>query len=268
MIVPFVKTQTIGNDFVLVREIDLGGLSPEYFAQFTADRRFSIGHDGLIVVAPESGSVRVRFFNPDGSEDFCGNGLRCSGLYAFTEGWVGSHFEQRQNGRTIRTQISNGIVSTIMPAAEFDPILVPVCSTVEFVDKEVFGVSGTALSTGSTHFVVMVDELPESPAFEKISRQIENASIFPQKTTVMWTKVLNDREIKVRIWERGVGETIGCGTGAIASAVVHSRKTGVTGTIRVASGGGTLGIVIDRWDLPVEVSSSPRRVFSGIIDVL
>lgn len=267
MILPFVKMQTIGNDFVLVRESDIGGMSPNGIAQLTGNRRFSVGHDGLLVVAPESRGLRVRFFNPDGTEDFCGNGLRCAGLFAFQEGWVGSTFEQRQNGLVIRTVVNQGTVTTQMPAAEFDPVLVPVCSTSEWIEREVEGVKGTALSTGSTHFVVFTHELPESPEFERVSAMIENSPVFPQKTTVMWSKMEDSHLVDVRIWERGVGETLGCGTGAIAVAVVLARKTDSNGLFTIRSGGGDLEIDIEKWNLPVKVASQPKRVFRGVIEL-
>ena len=267
MLVPFVKTQTVGNDFVLVRSEDIAGLEPSDVAIKTGDRHFGVGHDGLLVVSPDRGNLKLRFFNPDGTEDFCGNGIRCAALYAFVEGWCGAEFVIHQLGRKIPILVKDGVVTSTMPGADLTPEQVPVCADAPFIDEEVQGVKGTAVSTGSTHFVAFVDELPETPGFERVSTKVENDPVFPQKTTVMWTRVDGPKELSVRIWERGVGETLGCGTGSIACATVHSMKTGETGSILVKNPGGNLRIEVEGWDRPVKVSSRPQRVFEGEVEI-
>lgn len=267
MRIPFFKTQTIGNDFVLVRASDVEGVDYSELAQATACRHFSVGHDGLLVVEPGDGHLKVRFFNPDGSEDFCGNGIRSAGLFAFVEGWFGNEFEIHQLGKVIPIRVEDGLVTSIMPGATLEPSLVPVCAEGPFEDREVAGVTGTAVSTGSTHFVTFTEALPETPWFERTGAAVEVDPVFPQKTSVIWTRVVSGDALEIRIWERGVGETLGCGTGAIAAAVIHSKKTGQTGAISVKSPGGELTVKVDRWDAPVSVSSRPRRVFEGVFEL-
>lgn len=264
MTIPFVKTQTVGNDFVLFRDEDVEGLDLAALAAATGDRHFGVGHDGMLVAWPEDGGgLGLRFFNPDGSEDFCGNGIRCAGLFAFEEGWCGREFLIRQLGREVPVRVDEGLVTSLMPGATLEPSLVPVVSDEPWVEREVLGVVGTAVSTGSTHFVAMVDSLPETPWFERTSSKIEVAEVFPEKTSVIWTRVDDPWRLSIRIWERGVGETLGCGTGSIAAAAVHCRRLGLSGEIRVANPGGDLVVAVDRWDAPVSVSSRPERVFEG-----
>lgn len=267
MTVPFTKTQTVGNDFVLVDGLVVRGHDPSRLAVATADRRRSVGHDGLLVVTKESDHVSVRFFNPDGTEDFCGNGLRCAGKYAVDNGWFVGQFEMRQLGRVIPVTVVDGLVTTKMPAAEIQPAQVPVLHSHPLIEEKVEGIIGSAISTGSTHFVTFLDQLPQSPEFDEVSRRIEISPLFPERTSVMWTQVVGESELKTRIWERGVGETMGCGTGAIACAVIHSKMKGVVGPITVHSQGGSLVVTVDQWDRPVTVSSRPVTVFQGIVTV-
>lgn len=255
--------QTVGNDFVLVKAEDLGGRSLSEFAQATADRRFSVGHDGLMVMSREDYGAKLRFFNPDGSEDFCGNALRCAGLFCEVEGWASGEFEVEQLGQRVPVTVKNGLVTAEMPAASYEPDFVPSCADEELVDAEIAGVTGSALSTGSTHFVTYVDDLPKSPWFEEVSRKIENDPVFPMRTTVMWARKDGERLYSVRIWERGVGETLGCGTGSLAVAADVNRRFGTTGEIVVSNPGGDLKVEVEDWRKPMLISSRPEIVFRG-----
>lgn len=265
--IQFAKLESVGNDFVLVAADQVEGLPKQEVAKFVCQRRFGIGADGFIVIGVEEWGLDMAFYNPDGTSDFCGNGLRCASFFAHEKGWVGTEFGVLQRGMLVPVSINDGEVISTMPRATYIPSLVPVCSHKPFIEQEVFGIKGSAISTGSTHFVVMVDELPESPRFEEISAKIERNPIFPERTSVIWTQAVNERHLRIRIWERGVGETLGCGTGATAAAVEWCRISGVSGNITVTSFGGDLLMQIEGIDESVLVSAQPNLRFEGKIAV-
>lgn len=264
--VPFTKVESVGNDFVLVEKDQVGDLDLSWLAQQVCPRRFAIGSDGLLVIWREGSEIHLRFFNPDGSEDFCGNGLRCAAWYAYRQGWTGEQFEILQNGMTIGMEIEGDArITASMPAASFEPGRVPVQSDEEWWEKPVLGVVGTALTTGSTHFITFVDELPGDEDFLNLGPKLEHAEVFPERTSIMWVTAEAHDRLVMRIWERGVGETQGCGTGAMAAAVVWFRKTGRSGEIDVVSSGGTLRVAMDHWSAPITITSEPEELFRGTI---
>ncbi len=268
--IPFWKTETVGNHFVLVHADAIEGLDPSEVALRMCSSRFGIGSDGLLVLRPggegEADAV-LRMFNTDGTEDFCGNGLRCAAFRAKAEGWVGDRFSVEQYGRTSQMEIQpDGWVQAEMPPASFAPASVPMTADGEWMDREVEGVRGTALTTGSAHFVAMVEELPGDEQFFSVSPKIENHEMFPERISVMWTQAVDERTLKMRIWERGVGETLGCGTGGSAAAIAWARKQGLNGEFRVISGGGEMRVLLESWDGPIRARSQPREPFAGLYD--
>lgn len=267
-LIPFCKVETVGNDFVLVRRDEVGDHDLAALARALCRRRFSVGSDGLIVEWREGDQIHLRFFNPDGTEDFCGNGLRCAAWYAFRQGWVGTEFEIHQLGEIIPMQVwPDGRVRAKMPAAEYSPSAVPHLGGSEWINRALHGLKGTALTTGSAHFIAFVEELPTDEEFFRLGPLIENDPIFPERISVMWVRADSNRRLSMRIWERGVGETLGCGTGASASASAWSRLHGVTGQIEVWSKGGRLLIDLDRWDSPMFVESEPEDLFYGVAEI-
>lgn len=262
--VPFSKVQTVGNDFVLVHKADIEGMDRAKLAIHLCDRRRSVGSDGLLITHASDDRLYLTFYNPDGSEDFCGNGLRCASMHAYRQGWFGESFWVEQNGFSVPVEISGDEVTATMPWATSDPSRVPVISAEEWWERPVHGLVGSAVSTGSTHFVAFVDELPGDEEFQRVSRQIETDPLFPERTSIMWTKVLADNTLEIRIWERAIGETLGCGTGASAAAAVWARKSGQTGVFVVKSKGGDLKIELNGWNGPIKATSTPQHVFFGV----
>jgi diaminopimelate epimerase len=251
----FGKMQAAGNDFVLVdnRLIDAGDWS--VVARRLCDRHLGAGADGLLVAAPSArAEVHMRMFNPDGTEDDCGNGLRCLALYALDEGLVSRprfRVETLTGIKKVevrRTTLGTAVVRADMGRARLAPDQVPVHwngTHALGIPLEVAGESLTvhALHTGSTHCVIF--ETPPDSRFRRLSPLIEENSAFPERTTVLWTEVLDADSLRVRIWERGAGETLACGTGACAVAVA-AHLSGRTGpTVRVASRGGVLTVEIE-----------------------
>lgn len=265
--IPFVKTQSIGNDFVLFREEDVQRTDLAALSRIVCARHFGIGSDGILVVGLGPQGVTLRMFNPDGTEDFCGNGLRCAGLFASRRGLASTEFTIRHGGLDIPTTVNpNGNVSIVLPPADFRPAKVPVLSQSEFIDEVVQGFRGTAVSTGSAHFVTLVESLPDDEVFFKAGPAIEHDPLFPEHISTMFTTQIGEAHLQLRIWERGAGETLGCGTGSAAAAVVWARKKGHKGRVTVSNPGGDVLVEITDWTEPVVSETKPELVFEGEFD--
>jgi diaminopimelate epimerase len=262
--VTFWKLQSIGNDFPLVhiedRVFDFGPL-----AISMCDRRFGVGGDGLLA-ACKVGEERVllRMFNPDGTEDFCGNGLRCAAVHARTQGWVGDTFTIEHLGREVPVRIQNGQVTTRLGGAFYEPEAVPLRGAEQFRAPLPGGRIGSSLSTGTTHTIVWVDELPGDQVFFAESPVLEVHEMFPERTSVIWTQEITTDHLKLRIWERGVGETQGCGTGSTAAAVDYLRGAGRAGRVRVDNPGGTVFVTWDPITNQTEIEGTAEQVFAGV----
>jgi diaminopimelate epimerase len=269
--VAFTKMQAIGNDFVVVDE----ALWPEgdwaARARSLCDRRFGVGADGLLVVSPSDvADVRMRMFNPDGTEDMCGNGLRCVVRFAHERGRLGTEGTVETLAGVRPVRVLPEAFAAGMGAPRFAPADLPMHASGErvldfplAVDGEPISVS--VVSTGTTHTVLWVDNLPEDALFFRLSPRLENHPLFPERTSVLWTQVEGQDRLRVRIWERGVGETLGCGTGACAAAVL-ARVQGKSSApeIAVASQGGTLRVA---WpggpDDAITLTGPAEAVFTG-----
>jgi diaminopimelate epimerase len=281
---PFWKYEAIGNDFVMVHAADaepwVNALAPHEdsmgdgwgaLARLLCVRRYSVGGDGLLVVEPAQAAVSLRMFNPDGSEDFCGNGVRCAALHAFGQGWTGRQVEVRHGGARLTAQVMDGrMVRAEVGRASFDPATVPLSpGTPEMFRTPIEARGGryvaSAVSTGSTHLVLEVDELPADDEFFGVSSTLESDARFPQRTSVIWCHELEPALLAIRIYERGAGETWGCGTGSAAAAAVWSRASGLGGVVTVRNPGGTAKVLLESWDAPIFVEASARVVFRGMV---
>jgi len=262
---PFWKVQAAGNDFVAVRCDDLAGLNPTDLALTLCERRFGIGSDGLLVLSQGLG-LGLRMFNPDGSEDFCGNGARCAAMLMRDWGWADREFAFQHRDRTVLARINaEDRVTVTVPAASYEANAIPLEPPKSWRPGDVLeiaGVEGTPISTGSTHFVVFSDSVINDDAFFQLSPTIETDRAFPERTSIMWTNILDEGSLALRIWERGAGETLGCGTGSCAAAIVYLDRTGFEGPIQVHNPGGTI-TVQRREDGLIEMSSIPQLVFAG-----
>jgi diaminopimelate epimerase len=262
--VRFWKVESVGNHFVLIEGPVTGGADLSEAALRLCAHRTGVGADGLLVAHRLDGAVSLRMFNSDGTEDFCGNGLRCAGLHAYLEGWVGERFAIWHGGRWIPCEVSGDQVAVALPPASFESHDIP--SLLPSGERAIVaGLAGIPVSTGSPHFVAIVPELPDDTTFLRVSRAVETASEFPESISVIWTRPDGPRELSLRIWERGVGETFGCGTGSVAAASVWARQTGSTGPILVRNPGGPVRVDV-RDDGSVS-STSPSRVFRGEVSL-
>ena len=281
ILIPFWKVQSIGNDFVLIHWSDfLERVTNENgdaealvreFAIQACDRKFGIGSDGLLTLQMAEGTLAVRMFNPDGTEDFCGNGLRCAAQHAFNEGWVTESFNMVHRGQLVPTSIADGKVSTVIGVADYTPEKVP-HKNGELFNQTVWSgmdsgmplsLFGSALTTGSTHVVIPTFALPDDDGFRSISSKIEVDPLFPERTSVIWSHELEPMKLEIRIWERGVGETQGCGTGSSAAATDYLRRKSQGGTVEVINPGGTVYVTMRAWNAPIMLQGVAVSVYSG-----
>lgn len=252
---PFTKMHGVGNDLIVVDGRTRPGIEWSGLAIEMCDRRTGVGADGLLVIDHSRiADFAMRMYNPDGSPDFCGNGLRCVARYVSDRcgpAPPGPHVEMTVatlagvRAVTVRPGNPAHRVTVQMGEPRFAPEQIPALAGQDRMVDYPLELEGetlrvTSLSTGSTHTVVFVESLPEDERFVALSTAIENHPTFPARTSVMWTQVLTPTRLRLRIWERGVGETWGCGSGACA-AMVAARVAGyVEQSVVVASRGGEL----------------------------
>jgi len=267
--------QGIGNDFIVIDARSMRPLDWAALAREACDRHFGIGADGLLVIeSSRIADVAMRMYNPDGTPDVCGNGLRCVARYMLEKGG-----ESRNTLRIAtlagvrlaelhRTPSGECQVTVDMGKPRFDPADIPMRAqgpmVIDYpleVDGETFLV--TALSTGTAHAILFVEDLPDDNTFYRISPRIEHHPAFPERTSLIWTCVESPSRLRLRIWERAAGETWGCGTGACAAAVAAMLHSFVRRPVTVASRGGEL--VIDwKGGKTVLMTGPAEYVFEGV----
>ncbi len=278
----FTKMHGCGNDFILIDDRD-GGIPDEAkasLAQSLCQRKFSVGADGVLYISnPSSDSydVRMRIFNPDGSEaEMCGNGMRCFAKYVYEKGIVRN---KRINVETLAGLIvpevevdGNGIVTSIrvfMGNPVFDTI-----NELFLVNDEVGEINLTSLSLGNPHAVVIIDSFTGFD-LDKVGKAIESHHAFPNRTNVDFVKLLQGSksrtkkmsEIYVRTYERGVGETLSCGTGSMAS-VLTLNKLGyvhLNEPVRVHTLGGDL--IVEVKEEGAYLQGPAEKVYEGVVEM-
>lgn len=269
----FVKVQGAGNDFVLVDAEQAGERDWPLVAREVCHRHFSVGGDGLLVVDRTGGRGRMRMFNPDGTEDMCGNGLRCVAHYIGQAGWerepefVVDTLAGPRRVRVTSLDSRRASVTAEMGAAILEPARVPVdfCGdrALDYILKaDGRELRASTISTGSTHTVIFHD--PTEAEFQALSPRIETHPRFPARTTVLWTTPEGPDRVRVRIWERGVGETGACGTGACAVATVAHLLGKAEAEVTVVSRGGELRVRVAD-DLRLTLTGPAERVYEGVL---
>jgi len=267
--VHFTKMQGLGNDFIVIDNTQGNVcLSCEEIRDL-ADRHFGIGFDQLLMVEPAL-NVGVDFqytiFNSDGSEvSQCGNGARCFARYVYEKDLVKSKkivVETRSGIMHLEINRDN-TVKVNMGAPVFDPLTVPIAAQQPAKEYNVEGISMGALSMGNPHAVVVVDSFNNDDV-ESIGNKLQNSDFFPESANVGFMIVCNRTEINLRVYERGVGETLACGSGA-AAAVVHGQKMGLLDEkVTVHLTGGDALIEYRAGD-DVYLSGPAEFVFEGAI---
>ncbi len=271
----FTKMQGIGNDYIYIDCFHETVDNPIELAVKVSDRHFGIGGDGLVLIMPsDRADAKMKMFNADGSEaEMCGNAIRCVGKYLY------EHQLTRKSLLTIETL--SGIkqlkllivgekvasVEVDMGIPEFKASAIPVNISKEQVVAETIEVNQhryhfTSVSIGNPHCVIFVPEITDSMVLTD-GRALETHSLFPRKTNVEFVKVLAHDQIKMRVWERGSGETLACGTGACAAVVAAILNGRTENKVQVELRGGALTIEWNRDDNHVYMTGPAVEVFQG-----
>ncbi len=252
MTLNFTKMHGCGNDYIYVNCLNAPLDNPEKIAKLISDRHYSVGSDGLVLICPSTvADVKMRMFNADGSEArMCGNAVRCVGKYVYDRGIVKNNricVETLSGIKILDMQVENGkaVGATVdMGRASFLKEDVPVIWNADTCVAVPLNVEGrdfvcTAVSVGSAHVVTFLDTLESFP-FEKFGPLFENHVCFPDRVNAEFAEIVSESEIKMRVWERGSGETWACGTGAcatVAAAVENGYcKAGTDVAVRLRGG--------------------------------
>lgn len=275
----FTKMHGCGNDYVYVNCFEEKVDDPNQLAVKVSDRHFGIGSDGLILICPsDKADFQMKMYNADGSEGaMCGNGIRCVGKYVYDFGLSGKDeitIETKSGIKRLKLFIQDGKMEKArvnMGEAILDTARVPVYVRREQAINEPITIDGqewhfTAVSMGNPHAVVFVDNVDEV-RLDQIGPKFEHHPVFPDRVNTEFVEVLNDHAVRMRVWERGSGETLACGTGACAVAVASVLNGKVAdGPVSVRLLGGTLEIEWDRGANQVYMTGPATTVFTGEID--
>ncbi len=271
--------QGCGNDYVYVNgfvyEID----EPEELSKKVSDRHFGVGSDGLILINPSNeADFKMNIYNADGSEaKMCGNGIRCVGKYVYDK--------EMTNKKIVTVETLSGIKTLYLSVNDEDkvesvrvnvgkptltPSEIPVVSDDEKVIDQAIKVAGkkfkmTCVSMGNPHCVIFVDDVDDLD-IEKYGPEFENNELFPDRINTEFVQVVDKNHIKMRVWERGSGETMACGTGASASVVASYLNEFTENEVYVELLGGTLYIEYDTNEDSVYMTGPAEISFEGEIE--
>lgn len=275
----FTKMQGLGNDYVYVNCLEEQVDDPAAVARLVSDRHFGIGSDGLILIkSSDTADFFMEMYNADGSRAaMCGNGIRCVGKYVYDYGLTEKtevDVDTLAGVKHLVLQIEDGSVEMATVdmgepelVAEHIPVLAD-SSPVVAAPIEVAGrrFEMTCVSMGNPHAVVFVDGTADFPV-EEIGRSFETHPAFPERVNAEFAEVLSRTEVNMRVWERGTGETLACGTGACATVVACILNGLTDDEVTVHLLGGDLQIRWDRESNRVFMTGPAATVFDGEIDM-
>lgn len=254
----FVKSHGIGNDFVIIEDTesyDIGEL-----AKLLCDRHFGVGSDGLLIYGNSPvADFRMRMFNPDGTEaEMCGNGIRCITLYGY----------KKNPKKSFKVETKIGVLECEVTSTNPFKVRVNMGQPREIkshslvVDNKKFDL--TLVSMGNPHAINFVSDISSIP-LRDIGPKIETHPDFPNRTNVEFVQVIDKSHIIVKVWERGAGETLACGSGACAVAVASIVNNYTDNLVEITLPGGKLTIEWDR-DKGIFMEGPAEEVFSGKLD--
>ena len=277
----FTKMQALGNDYVYVNCFEETVKDPAAVARYVSDRHFGIGSDGLILIKPSDiADCEMDMYNLDGSQGaMCGNGIRCVAKYVYDYGIVKKEnisVSTKSGIKYLDLTVRNGKVALVrvnMGSPVLTASQIPVVSSTEEMINAPLKVNGetyyiTAVSMGNPHAIVYMTDVDHLDIGE-IGPYFENHMAFPDRVNTEFVEVLDDHTLKMRVWERGSGETLACGTGACAVAVASILNGHVDGEkpVTVKLLGGDLEIFWDRQENLVYMTGPAATVFDGEIDL-
>ena len=275
----FTKMQGLGNDYVYVNCFEEKIENPPAVARYVSDRHFGIGSDGLIMINPsEVADFEMEMYNADGSRgEMCGNGIRCVAKYVYDYGLTDKtqiSVETLGGIKYLDLTVEDGkvvLVKVDMGKPELKSDLIPIISENEKVIDEPIEVDGqvyhmTGVSMGNPHTVIYVDDV-KNLDLEKIGPKFENHERFPKRINTEFVHCIDRNTVEMRVWERGSGETLACGTGACAVAVASILNNLTDTRVTVKLLGGDLQIEWDREKNHVFMTGTAKVVFDGVIDI-
>lgn len=271
----FVKMHGCGNDYVYVNGFEEHIKNKEELAKRVSDRHFGIGSDGAIFINPsEIADFEMEMYNADGSRaEMCGNGIRCVGKFVYDFGLTTKTnitVESFGKVKYLELTVKDGKVSSVrvnMGSPELMADRVPVVSDNEQVVDEPIVVKGeehnvTCVSMGNPHAVVFMDDV-DHLNIEAIGPYFENHNRFPKRINTEFVKVIDRKHVQMRVWERGTGETLACGTGCCATAVACILNGKTENQITVSVLGGEIEIEWDREENLIYMTGPATTVFTG-----
>ncbi|XOQ44490.1 MAG: Diaminopimelate epimerase [Clostridium sp.] len=275
----FTKMQGIGNDYIYVNCFEEKVENPSELAVRLSDRHFGIGSDGIIFIEPSKvADCKMNMYNADGSQGkMCGNGIRCVGKYVYERGIAKKEIlqvETLSGIKTLHLNIADGQVKTV-EVNMGKPILksadIPVLFSKDQVLNEPLTVGGkeyhiTCVSMGNPHCVVFVENVDDLK-LEEIGPLFENHPIFPDRVNTEFVQILDKIELKMRVWERGSGETLACGTGACAVACAAAWNRVTERNVKIHLKGGDLLIRWDEQTGEIFMEGPAEFVFDGTVEI-
>ena len=276
----FTKMHGCGNDYIYVNCFEENVEKPNEVSKKLSERHFGIGADGLILIKPsDRADFKMAMYNADGSEgNMCGNGIRCVAKYVYDNRLTRKTritVDTLSGVKELQMNIKNDKVDTVrvdMGRPVFLCESIPVKFSKRYMINEEINVlgktfSGTAISMGNPHFVTFVREDLDNMNVDRFGREIEREPYFPDRVNVEFAKILNRNHIKLRVFERGSGETLACGTGACA-AVVAAYINGYTNNkVKVSLLGGELLVEFDAKTKHVFMTGPATIICTGDVDI-
>lgn len=276
MVIHFTKMEGLGNDFVVIDGINQQVSLNQSQIRYIADRHLGIGCDQLLLVEAANNSSALftyRIFNADGGEvEQCGNGARCFARFVHEKGLTQERQipVQTKSGKLVLELLDDGQVAVNMGIPEFHPDKIPFTAneisthySLE-IDQETINIGAVAL--GNPHAVLQVDDVDAAP-IDTLGPKIEAHSRFPQRVNAGFMQIIDQNLIKVRVYERGVGETLACGSGACAAVIMGRQWQLLSENVQVQLTGGTLTVSWHGEGQPVMMTGSAKTVFEGDIEL-
>lgn len=274
----FTKMHGLGNDYVYVNCFEEEVNHPAEVSKYVSDRHFGIGSDGLILIKPsKTADFKMDMYNADGSQgEMCGNGIRCVAKYVYDYGLTDkTHIsvETLAGMKYLELTVEDGKVAFVkvnMGAPVLTAKKIPVVAETEQAIDVSLEVKGTeykmtGVSMGNPHCVIFMEEDVCALNLETMGPDFENHERFPKRINTEFVNVLDDHTLRMRVWERGSGETLACGTGACATAVAAILNGHTKNEVTVKLSGGDLKIQWDGGDAPVYMTGPAAIVFDGVI---
>ena len=280
--VTFTKMHGLGNDYICINCLEniLAENKLPQIARYMCNRNFGIGADGLILVQESTvADIKMRIFNKDGSEaEMCGNGIRCFAKYIYDNRIIDKQsisIETKAGVKIVRVKVLNGEVQEVevdMGRPIFDDIKnisvqknyrIPISVNIKVDDTRFIG---NYVSMGNPHLVIFVNNV-ENIDIEKYGPAIENMKCFPNKINVEFVQALGRNTLKIRTWERGVGETYACGTGSCASFCIAYYKGICSSYVKAILRGGELNLNYNKQNGHIIMSGIATKVYDGNINI-